>query len=122
MIRQFILVAAGGGLGSMFRYGISQFVQNRVSAQFPFGTLAVNILGCFIIGALYALAVRGGISANARLFFATGLCGGFTTFSAFSHETVAMLRDGQYLFAGLYISASVVCGIIATMSAIAIIK
>ena len=122
MMRQFLFVAFGGGLGSVLRYGLSQIVQTRVSTQFPFGTLAVNILGCFFIGVLYAFAIRGGLSANSRLFLATGLCGGFTTFSAFSNETVTMLRDGQYLFAAMYILASIIFGLLATMSAIAIIK
>ena len=122
MMRYLLVVGAGGALGSISRYLLSQFIQNKTLSQFPYGTLTVNILGCFLIGAIYAFSTRSAVNAEMRLFLATGLCGGFTTFSAFSNETVAMLRDGQLLFAGIYIAASVFCGIAATILAVAIFK
>jgi CrcB protein len=98
----------------MLRYVVSQQVQKGFLTTFPYGTLSVNILGCFLIGLVFALSDRGGLSQDWRLFLATGICGGFTTFSAFSNETLALLRDGQFLYAGLYVTLSVVLGLLAT--------
>jgi CrcB protein len=121
-MRYLFVVGAGGAMGSISRYLLSQFIQGKTLSQFPFGTLTVNLIGCFFIGMIYAISTRSGSSAEVRLFFATGLCGGFTTFSAFSNETVAMLHDGQLLFAGTYIAVSVAGGIAATLLAIAVFK
>jgi CrcB protein len=95
MIRT-MLVAAGGLLGSVARYWLSGIVQQASGAGFPFGTLAVNILGSFVVAFVMTLSLeRGMIQANARTFLTIGLCGGFTTMSTFSYETVALLRDGE---------------------------
>lgn len=117
-----LLIGAGGFIGSSLRYLISLFVQNKVLTTFPFGTFAVNILGCFLIGAVYALSDRGNLGAEWRLFLATGILGGFTTFSSFSNETVSMLRDAQYGSALLYVGASVILGLLATFFGIFLIK
>jgi len=95
-----LLVGAGGFLGSIARYWMSGLVQDRTSGRFPFGTLAVNVLGCFVIGALSELAdTRGLFSPEARAFVAIGVLGGFTTFSAFGNETVVLFRDRQGVLA-----------------------
>lgn len=117
-----LLIGAGGFIGSSLRYLISLFVQNKVLTTFPFGTFVVNILGCFLIGAVYALSDRGNLGAEWRLFLATGILGGFTTFSSFSNETVSMMRDAQYGSALLYVGSSVILGLLATFLGIFLIK
>jgi CrcB protein len=119
-----ILLAIGMGsfIGGISRYLLSQFVQSKFLSTFPYGTLCVNIIGCFLIGLVFGLADRGNLTQEWRLFLATGLLGGFTTFSAFSNETVGMLRDGQLWYALAYITSSIVLGLAATFIAITIIK
>lgn len=115
-------IGVGSFIGGIFRYLLSQFVQARFLSTFPFGTLTVNIIGCFLIGLFFGFSERGNFTQEWRIFLATGLIGGFTTFSAFSIETVNMLRDGQFWYAAAYIISSVVVGLIATMLGITIIK
>lgn len=117
-----LLIGAGGFIGSALRYLISLFIQNKVLSTFPFGTFAVNVLGCFLIGAVYALSERGNLGAEWRLFLATGILGGFTTFSSFSNETVSMIRDAQYGPALIYVGSSVILGLLATFFGIFLIK
>jgi CrcB protein len=103
-----IWVGLGGFIGAVFRYLASGWAQSLSgSVSFPYGTLVVNVAGCFAIGALSYLAdVRGMLSPDARLFLIVGVLGGFTTFSAFGNETMNLLRDGQALHAGINICAS----------------
>src|SRR5699024_418965 len=105
----FILVALGGGLGSVARYGISSIWLARAGDwRFPAGTFVVNVVGCLVIGVLGALAVKQHVfSPEVRLFLFTGLMGGFTTFSSFGLETFCLLRRGEVFMAGGYIIASV---------------
>ncbi len=109
-----LLIGTGGFIGSVCRYLLSQLIQLKAPGGFPWGTLVVNILGCFLIGLVFAVANRGSLPNEWKLFLVTGLLGGFTTFSAFSNETVLMLRDGQYLPAASYVLASILVGIAAT--------
>ena len=96
--QQILLVGAGGFLGSVLRYGLSGLVYRLPFAAFPFGTLAVSLLGCLAIGLLAGLAEsRQLIGPDMRLFLFVGLLGGFTTFSTFGYETFALLRDGEHL-------------------------
>lgn len=91
-----ILVAIGGLVGSVGRYWIAGWAQGLNGSQFPVGTLTVNVLGSFVIGVLMTLSLeRDLISAEARILLTTGFCGGFTTMSTFSYETVALLREGS---------------------------
>ena len=91
-----VLVGLGGLLGSVARYWLSGAVQRLDGTEFPIGTLAVNVVGSFVVGLVMALSVeRGALGANARIFLTIGLCGGFTTMSTFSYETMALLRDGE---------------------------
>lgn len=119
-----IILAIGTGsfIGGVLRYLLSQMVQTKFLTTFPFGTLTVNIIGCFLIGLVFGLTDRGNLTQEWRLFLATGLLGGFTTFSAFSIESLSLFRDGQFFYATAYISSSVVVGIIATFIGFAIIK
>lgn len=90
----------GGGLGAASRYWLSGFVYQKLGNGFPYGTLAVNALGCLLIGVLMtAMEERFLMNPSFRIFFAIGILGGFTTFSTFSFETISLLRDGQFLYA-----------------------
>ncbi len=117
-----LVIGTGSFIGGISRYLLSTFIQGKFFSTFPFGTLSVNIIGCFLIGIVYGLADHGNLSPEWRLFLATGILGGFTTFSAFSNETTTMLRDGQYAYASLYIVSSVLLGLITTFIGIAITK
>ena len=112
----------GSFIGGISRYLLSLFIQTKLTTSFPFGTLGVNIIGCFLIGLVFGLADKGGLSNEWRIFLATGIIGGFTTFSAFSNETVTLLRDGQFWYAAIYISASVMLGLLATFGGISSTK
>jgi CrcB protein len=103
------LVALGGLLGSVARYWLSGAVQRLSGTSFPSGTLTVNVVGSFVIALVMALSLeRGLLSAETRLFLTTGFCGGFTTMSTFSYETVALLRDGDTVLALGNVLANVV--------------
>lgn len=112
-----MIIGTGSFLGGVSRFIVSRMVQNSADSAFPFGTLVVNILGCLIIGIVYGVADRGTlITPEMRLFLAVGFCGGFTTFSAFAAENIAMLRDGNVLYFALYAGISVFLGVLATWS------
>lgn len=110
-----LLVGIGGFIGSVTRYLVSGYVQQATrSVGFPFGTLAVNLLGCFIIGFLAQLAdVRGVFTSESRLFVFVGILGGFTTFSSFGNESLNLARDGQMMNMLANIGANVVIGLFA---------
>ena len=115
MIKTLVLIGSGSFIGGILRYLTSRFVQNTFISSFPFGTFVVNVIVCFLIGLFYGLSERGEIlSAQWRLFLTVGFCGGYTTFSTFANENVAMLRDGNILYFALYVGFSVCIGILAT--------
>ena len=104
-----VLVGVGGLVGSLARYWLAGAVQQLSDSSFPYGTLVVNLLGSLIIGIVISLSLeRGLISAETRLLLATGFCGGFTTMSTFSYETLALIGDGQGLQALANVGGSVV--------------
>ncbi len=110
MFREILFVGLGGFAGSALRYVIGRWL----SGGFPWGTLAVNVAGCLIIGLLYALVERGDLSSPAlRLLLTAGFCGGFTTFSAFMGENLAMLRAGDLVPFALYTAGSILFGLAA---------
>lgn len=119
-----ILLAIGTGsfVGGMLRYLVSQVIQARSPGIFPLGTLTVNLVGCFLIGIVFALSGRGFIAEPWRLFLATGVLGGFTTFSAFSHETISLLQQGQVFPAFTYVGVSVIVGMLATYVGMALVR
>jgi fluoride exporter len=119
-----IILAIGTGsfIGGIFPYVLSQMMQSKFQSTFPFGTLGVNIIGCFLIGIVIGLSEKSSMTQEWRLFLATGILGGFTTFSAFSGETAGMLRDGQLWHAGVYIFSSISIGLILTFTGILITK
>lgn len=112
MIKNLLLVGLGGGIGSMLRYASSLLIGPKL---FPYATLSVNIIGSFIIGIVFAISLKDQAFSNTwKLFIATGICGGFTTFSAFSIENMSLLQSGKYGLAFTYIALSLVLGIAAT--------
>jgi len=129
-VTRILLVGAGGFVGSVLRYALSSWVQQSARGSlfpygtgslfpygtgslFPYGTLAVNVLGCFAIGILVQLAERSAIDAEVRLLLATGLLGGFTTFSAFGNETLDLLREDARSLAAANVLANVLLGLAA---------
>lgn len=117
-----LLIGLGSFLGGISRYLITVYINNRYLPHFPFGTMAVNVIGCFLIGIVYGLTEKGNINNEWRLFLATGILGGFTTFSSFSHETVTLLRNEEYLYAFANIGISILLGLAATLAGIFVIK
>jgi len=116
-----LLIGSGSFIGGVLRYYLSQFIQIKTISTFPIGTLTVNFLGCFFIGLIVGLIDKENIGSEWRFFLITGLLGGFTTFSAFSMESINLLRDGQLLYAFAYIGLSVLFGLLATFAAYSII-
>jgi CrcB protein len=121
-VRLVLLVALGGALGSVARWLVSGWVQRLApSSTFPWGTFAVNAAGSFAIGLLMVLALeRALISPATRVFLVTGILGGFTTFSAFSWESLALVRDAQWPAALAYMLGSLVVGFAAAFAGAAI--
>jgi len=106
-----LLIGLGGFIGAILRYVISGLVQNMTrSISFPYGSLAVNVLGCLIIGALSQMVeTRGVLSVQTRLFIFVGVLGALTTFSTFSNETINLVREGQLFHALANIALQVIC-------------
>lgn len=114
-MKSVLLVGIGGFLGSMLRWALSIWMM-QFSSFLPWGTLTVNLGGCFIIGILFGLSsqVGGPLTADWRLFLATGFCGSFTTFSTFSLENIQLFQQGQYPAAFSYMAISLVAGLALT--------
>lgn len=115
MMRYIFFVATGGALGSVVRYLLQRYLNPVPQDAFPTGTLLVNIAGCLLIGIGWAISERNSIlSEETKLFLLTGLCGGFTTLSAFSHESLLLIKAERFVIFGLYLTATLVGGWIAT--------
>jgi CrcB protein len=107
----------------MCRYLVQVYVSKHITVTFPAGTFLVNITGCFIIGLLYGLSNKyTWFTMEWRLFLITGICGGYTTFSSFSYESVSLFRQGNYTYFLLYTILSVTLGLLATVGGAAIVK
>lgn len=112
-----VLVAIGGALGSMARYSATVAINRMAQSAFPWGTLAVNVTGSFLIGVLMVLLFKtGDWRENGRLLLVTGMMGGFTTFSSFSWETMKLLEDGRLMMALTNVFASVAICLLATLA------
>jgi fluoride exporter len=123
MIRGIILIGIGSCIGGIARYLTQLFVQRHFPSSIPFGTLSVNIFGCFLIGIIYALTGKGNlVSPEMRLFLATGFCGGYTTFSSYAYENISLFQDGEFYYAGLYIIMSNAIGFAAVYLGILFVK
>jgi len=112
----YLLVALGSAIGGAARYWCSGFVAQRAGEVFPWGTLAVNVIGSFVIGALAAMSEPDGrwyLGSEARQFLMIGVLGGFTTFSSFSLQTLNLLRDGEWGYAAANVAVSLAACLIA---------
>lgn len=113
-------IAVGGAVGSVARYALSAAVQQRAAGVFPWGTLLINVTGSLLIGfATQYFSESATLSSETRALLTTGLLGGYTTFSAFSYETVRLVEDGNYRAAALYVGASVLLSIVVATIGIA---
>ena len=113
------LIALFGAIGTLARYGLQGIVQVRMGTMFPYGTLLINLTGCFFLGLLGQLTLnRMLISSDLRIAIAVGFFGGYTTFSSFGWETAKMLEDGEWLRATTYVSASVIAGLLLSVAGI----
>ncbi|OYU80854.1 MAG: camphor resistance protein CrcB [Flavobacterium sp. BFFFF1] len=122
MIKTLLAVGIGSFIGGISRFLLSGFFQSKPGIEFPTGTFIVNILGCLLIGVVYGFADKGNLTEDWRLFLATGVLGGFTTFSAFSYETMSLLRNDQPMIAVGYAGASIFIGISATFIGFSIVR
>ena len=119
MIRHFIYIGLGGMLGSIGRFALGKVVSGWMNPGFPWATFSVNIIGCFIMG----LVIQGtNRDSDWRFFLATGLCGGFTTFSAFAAENIELLQSGQTTGFILYTALSIVLGLAAFLAGSALMR
>ncbi|HJZ63747.1 MAG TPA: fluoride efflux transporter CrcB [Candidatus Acidoferrum sp.] len=113
------LIAFFGAIGTLARYGLQGVVQIRMGGTFPYGTLLINLTGCFLLGLIGQFTLnRMVISPDWRIAIAVGFFGGYTTFSSFGWETARMLEEGEWLRASTYVSASVVAGIFLSIAGI----
>jgi len=119
-----LYVGLGGGVGSLARYVTGIAMVQRFGPGFPYGTLTINVVGCFVIGVVSQLALTRafGMTPNLRLFLTVGVLGGFTTFSTFAYETVTLAGEGAPTLGALYIAASVGLGTIAAFAGIVLTR
>jgi len=122
-MKNILLVGLGGGIGSIARYLSQRWFAANFAYAFPWGTFAVNVAGCLLIGLLWGVNIRSAeVHEGWKLFLMTGLCGGFTTFSAFTMEGIGLVRDQKIALFFIYIAASVITGLLATYIGIQITK
>jgi fluoride exporter len=108
-----VWIAVFGAIGTLARYGLQGLIQIRVTSGFPYGTLVINLTGCFFLGLIGQFALnRLVISPDWRVAITVGFFGGYTTFSSFGWETAKMLEDGEWLRATTYVATSVIAGLL----------
>jgi CrcB protein len=118
-----LAIALGGAIGALARYFLSSQITHVAGSGFPWGILTVNILGCFVMGVIAELgALSWNLSPEMRAFLTTGLLGGFTTFSAFSLDTVVLIERGDFFGGMAYVAASIAGSIGALFAGLAIVK
>jgi CrcB protein len=114
-LQKYLLIAAGGALGSMARYWVGSTVAGRMGTRFPYGTFVINVTACVIIGfSLTYLGKRAGLNPAWRFFIPVGFIGAYSTFSTYEWETLSTLRAGAFTLAALYAVGSLVAGLAAT--------
>ncbi|MEQ9442088.1 MAG: fluoride efflux transporter CrcB [Cyclobacteriaceae bacterium] len=118
----FLWVGLGGFLGSISRYWVGVLTSRFWVGLFPLGTFMVNMIGCFLIGLLFGWWFKGHITDSMSRLWITGFCGGFTTFSSFSYESLTLLEEGKMGVWGLYLASSILIGLLATLGGISLIR
>ena len=122
-VKLLLYIAAGGALGAVSRYSVTVMVNHWLNSDFPYGTLIVNIIGSFLLGCLLSIvALKWSPSPEIRSFLQVGLLGAFTTFSTFSMDAYSQISRGDFLEASIYISVSVVIGVIALIIGVALVR
>ncbi|MCE2849421.1 MAG: fluoride efflux transporter CrcB [Chitinophagaceae bacterium] len=122
-LKNILLVLVGSAAGGSLRYITSLMIHSKNSTQFPMGTFLINLIGCFVIGMVYAMAARNATTgSDIKLLLATGFCGGFTTFSAFAFENLELFKSGMHMTALMYVILSVTLGILAVVLGASLIK
>ncbi|MDP3452229.1 MAG: fluoride efflux transporter CrcB [Bacteroidales bacterium] len=123
MIKILLLIGSGSFLGGVTRYLVSKTIHETFTTSFPFGTFAVNIFGCLLLGIIYGISERASFTnTELKMFLTVGFCGGFTTFSTFAGEGFALLRDSNIIYFSLYAGLSVVLGVLAMALGIALVR
>jgi CrcB protein len=118
-----LAVAFGGAFGSVARYTVGVYFGRWFGAEFPWGTLFINISGSFLIGALAeSFALAWDVSQSTRVFLVVGICGGYTTFSTFSLDTVTLINRGELVAAALYVVGSAVLSVLALYAALHVMR
>lgn len=123
-MKAYLLVALGGAIGSLSRFGIGELFSNKTQSAFPWATLFINLLGCLVIGLIIGIFERYQLLSHhsLRSFFVVGLCGGFTTFSTFSLETLRLFQSSQNIQAITYVLISILLGLALTLLGYIIVK
>ena len=115
-----LLVAAGGAVGAVARYGLSGWVQGLLGTSFPMGTLVVNVVGSFLLGLSFFLLESLALPAGARSMITIGFLGAFTTFSTFSYEAIILLGGGEWGRGGLYVFGSLILGLLGVVAGLSL--
>lgn len=122
-MNQLLLIFIGGGLGSLTRFSLSKFIQENIDKTFPFGTLGVNVLASIVLGIFVGMAeVKSLTHPNFKALIAIGFCGGFSTFSTFSNDTLQLIQNNRILEALMNILLNVILCILATFGGITLAK
>jgi len=112
MFKTLLLIGTGGFIGSISRYLLTRFITIQWPSSFPYGTLAVNAVGCLFLGIIMGLAFQSAIKTQTRLLLAAGFCGGFTTFSSYSLEIFELYQRGEAAAGLLYMVVSILAGLL----------
>ena len=122
MYRTILIVGTGGFIGSVMRYLLQVFIENKLLSTFPMATLIANITGSFIIGVVFALAEKSLMNSDWRIFMSVGICGGFTTFSAFAFNNFNMIKEHTWNQLFLNIGGTMILGILAVYLGIILVR
>lgn len=123
MLKTIVIVGFGGFIGTIARFLVARYFQENVTTVFPWGTFAVNIIGCFVIGLIYGVTEKGDfLTSDVRLFLTVGICGGFTTFSSLANDAFILMRQEEWLRFAVYTSFSFFLGLLAVYAGRLLLK